>query len=120
MNIHIPAIDFDKLLKIIVVIAISAYLLIGVIKNFDLGKMGKTINNIKKSFAMSDIYNYLDEHDNYYYKIENAVYCLSREQLLNSGEISQEFIDNMPNEYIEARYLSGNFELEYKDVCIER
>lgn len=120
MNIHIPAINFDKLLKFVVAIVIIVYLAVGVIKNFDLSQFGEKINDIKKSLSMADIYNYLDVHENYYYKIENAVYCLSKEQLLNSGEISKEFIDNMPNEYIEARYLSGNFELEYKDVCIER
>ena len=118
MNFHIPAINYDKVLKISVTIIIAIYLIISLVKNVDFSKFGEGVNTIKDGIKLVDIYNYLDESDNYYYKIEGAVYCISKDELVESGKIGQTFIDNMPNNYIEAKYINGQFEVEYKDICI--
>ena len=118
MNIHIPAIDFDKVLKIAVAIIIIVYLIIGLIKNVDLSRVSDGFNIFKDGIKMNEIYNYLEEHDNYYYKIEGSIYCISKEELKSTGEISESFIESMPNNYIEAKYINGQFDINFSDLCI--
>ena len=110
-------VDFDKLLVIVVTIGILLYLLVSLFKTFNLNENINKLKELTNELSMSEIYDYLDKHDNYYYKIENAVYCITKEDLLESGEISSNFLGSMKGT-IEATYKSNSFTLKYNDDCI--
>lgn len=112
--------DTNKLLYVIVTCLIVIYLGVGVTRNFDFSKVKDLFNTYLKEFSVADIYKYLDNHKDYYYEIEDSVYCITKEELIASGEISDKFINNMPGNIIEATYKNKTFNIEYNESCVER
>ena len=113
-------INVDKIITIIVTILIVGYLSIITVRQIDFSKFKnlkeKYINEIEKSAILD----YVENHDNFYYKIDNAVYCITKEELRNSGEISYEVLDSMNSSIIEVKYEDGSFIIDFNDNCIEK
>ncbi len=122
MNFHMNAINFDsdKILKIAVTLGIITYLLITGLKNLNIDKTAEAINNIKDRIDTLSIAEYIDEHSEYYYKIEGSVYCITKQDLIDSNEISESVIEKMEGNIIEAKYINGEFVLEYNPYCEEK
>ncbi len=122
MNFHMNAINFDsdKILKIAVTLGIITYLLITGLKSLNIDKTAEAINNIKDRIDTLSIAEYIDEHSEYYYKIEGSVYCITKQDLIDSNEISESVIEKMEGNIIEAKYINGEFVLEYNPYCEEK
>lgn len=121
MNFRILAkINFDKLLSIIVIVLILIYLGIGLIKQVNISQIKKGISLFRKEISLAEVYDYISNHSNYYYEIEDSIYCITKDELKSSNEISQTFIDNMQGDIIEAKYENNMFTLSYNDNCIPR
>ena len=112
--------DADKILKIAVTLGIIAYLVVVGIKCLNVDETVKTINNIKDRLETISIAEYVDKHEEYYYKIEGSVYCITKQELIDSNEISESVIDKMEGNILEARYLNGEFVFDYNPYCIEK
>ena len=122
MNSPMNAINFDadKILKIAVTLAVITYIIITGLKSLDVGKTVDTINDIKGKIDTISIAQYIDNHSEYYYKIEGSVYCITKQELIDSNEISSSVIDKMEGNIIEAKYLNGEFVLDYNPYCVEK
>lgn len=122
MNSHMNVIKInpDKLLTFLVAVIIIIYIFIMMFKEFDFSKIKDEIRGVGAQMSMTEIYDYLDNHSEYYYKIEGAVYCIDKATLINSNEISNKFIDNMQGNVIEAEYIDGAYNIKFNDNCIER
>jgi hypothetical protein len=112
--------DSDKILKIAVTLGIITYLLITGLKSLNIDKTAEAINNIKDRIDTLSIAEYIDEHSEYYYKIEGSVYCITKQDLIDSNEISESVIEKMEGNIIEAKYINGEFVLEYNPYCEEK
>ena len=112
--------DYNKLLYAVVATIIVIYLGVGVARNFDFSKAKELFKSYFQDLSMADMYNYLDNHKDYYYEIEGSTYCITKEELTSSGEISDKFITNMKEDVIEATYQDNAFVLKYNENCVER
>ena len=119
-RMNVIKINGDKLLTIAVALVIVVYIIIMMFKEFDFSRISNSIKDINKQISMTEIYDYLDNHSEYYYKIEGSVYCINKDTLINSNEISNKFIDSMQGNVIEAEYSNNMFNLKYNENCIER
>ena len=109
-------ISFDKLIYIIITIAIIVYLMIALLNNFDFKKGIDKIKELTNELSMSEVYNYLEANSDYYYKIDGATYCLTKDELKLS--LSDKFINNMEEDIIEAIYKDNTFALKYNKDCV--
>lgn len=116
-RVNVDKINVDKIITVLVTIAILIYVIIIVIKqvNFNDFKF-----NYMEEIVNVSIANYIENNENYYYKIEGSIYCITKEELRNSGKINYEVLDNMTGSVIEAKYENGYFDLKYNDNCIEK
>ena len=117
---NVISFDSDKVLKIAVTLGIITYLLITGLKNLNIDQTAKTINNIKDRIDTLSIAEYIDKHSEYYYKIEGSVYCITKQELIDSNELSESVIEKMEGNIIEAKYINGEFVLEYNPYCEEK
>ncbi len=122
MNFHMNAIkiNVDKILTVIVALLIITYIIIMMTKEFDFSSIKKGIKAITNQISMTEVYNYLESHSDYYYKIDGSVYCITKEELINSNEISQKFINSMQGNILEVEYKENIFNVKYNENCIER
>ncbi len=122
MNFHTNAISFDgdKILKIAVTLGIITYIIILGLKSINVSETAKTIGDIKDKIDTISIAEYIDRHSEYYYKIEGSVYCITKQELIDSNELKESVIDKMEGNVIEAKYLNGEFVLTYNPYCIEK
>ena len=122
MNFHMNAISFDtdKILKIAVTLGIITYLIVAISKSLNIDETVKTINNIKDKIETISIAEYIDKHEEYYYKIEGSVYCITKQELIDSNEISESVIDKMEGNILEAKYLNGEYVFDYNPYCMEK
>ena len=122
MNFRMSAIkiNFDKILTFFVAIALVAYIVILMLKEFDFSSIKDNIKNITGQISVSQVYDYVENHPEYYYKIEDSVYCISKEELRNSNEVSEKVLNNIPTDIIEVEYKDNVFNIKFNDDCIER
>lgn len=122
MNFHMNAISFDvdKILKIAVTLGIITYIVVLGIKSMNVSDAVNTINDIKGKIETLSIATYIDNHEEYYYKIEGSTYCITKQELIDSKEISESAIEKMESDIIEATYHNGEFTLKYNPYCIEK
>nr|MBP3258779.1 hypothetical protein [Bacilli bacterium] len=119
-RMNVTKINPDRILTFLVAVIIIVYVIIMMFKEFDFSDVKSSISGITKQISMTEVYDYIDNHPEYYYKIEGAVYCINKDILINSNEISKKFIDSMQGNTIEAQYSDNVFTLKYNDNCIER
>ncbi|MBR1377301.1 MAG: hypothetical protein IJ565_05800 [Bacilli bacterium] len=117
---HVNNIDFEMVLKILVTIIIVTYLIILGLGHFDVKNIIKQFSRFKGEIETYTIIEYLNNHSNYYYKIEGSTYCITKEDLVNSGEIPDNVINDMRDDIIEVNYQNGEFILKYNNECIEK
>ncbi len=111
--------DGDKILKIAVTLGIITYILVTGLKSLNVSEAAKQIDDIKSKIDTLSIAEYIDSHSEYYYKIEGSVYCITKQELIDSHELSESVIEKMEGNVIEAKYLNGEFVLTYNPYCIE-
>ena len=112
--------DVNKILKIAVTLGIITYIVVLGIKSMNVSDAVNTINDIKGKFETLSIATYIDNHEEYYYKIEGSTYCITKQELIDSKEISESAIEKMESDIIEATYHNGEFTLKYNPYCIEK
>lgn len=112
--------DADKILKIAVTLGIITYLLVLGLKSMNVSDTVNTINDIKGKIDTFSIATYIDNHEEYYYKIEGSTYCITKQELIDSKEVSESVIAKMESDIIEATYLNGEFVLKYNPYCTEK
>lgn len=121
MNFRMNAtkINGDKLLTIVVALVIIIYIAIMMLKEFDFSDIKNVFSNVSSELSISEVVDYVDNHPNYYYKIDGAAYCISKEELINSNEISDKFIEKMQTSFVKVEYINNNFTFMLTDLCEE-
>lgn len=113
--------NFDKILKIVVVIGLIGYIVImsfpdlvgyfyeakDVIKNYD-----TVLNDILLN-------SYLDSKPNYYFKYEGATYCLSVQSLIDENYINEDKVEDK-TAIIEAYYDGVSYSFKFNKECVEK
>ena len=113
-------INIDKILTFVVALLIIIYIIIMMMKEFDFSSIKKSIKAINNQISMTEVYDYLESHSDYYYKINGSIYCITKEELIASNEISQKFINSMQGNILEVEYKENIFNIRYNENCIER
>ena len=116
---HAIKINGDKLLTIVVAITIITYLIISGIRQFDFSEFKSIFKNVNSALEFNQIYEYVNNHPNYYYRIEESTYCITKEELIESKEIDSKVTDKMQSNMVEVTYIDGDFHIKYNDECIE-
>ena len=116
MNLDIKEEKIMKILTVIIAMTIIGYLIVSLIINFDFSDFKKIIGDVKTELSIAPLIEYLDNHEDYYYKINGAEYCISKEELISSSEISTKFTDSMEKDYILATYQNG-YTFSYVESC---
>ncbi len=109
-------INIDKIIKIIVTIIFIIYIIVLFVEQFDLSEIKSIVSNLNEDLIKENIIIYLNNHDDYYYKINGARYCINKEVLKN--ELEEDVINNIPTDIVEVIY-TNKFEIYYNDECIE-
>ncbi len=122
MNFHmnVTKLDADKIIKILAAVIIIGYIIFKMATEFDFSKVKGAFSNINREISMAEIIDYLENHSDYYYKIDGEVYCISKEELINSNELSDKFISRMTTNYLEAEYNSDSYTIKFVNECVER
>lgn len=117
---HVTKINYDKLLIFFVTLIIIGYLVVLTLKTFNFNDLKETVSSFNSLLINDTIIEYLNNHDNYYYKIEGSIYCITIDELKNSNEIPDNIIKNLEGNMIEATYQDKSFTIKYNDNCIEK
>lgn len=116
----VSKINIDKLIYILIAIIIIIYLLVGMFNTFDFKKYNNIFKDVANNYYIDLVKTYVINHKDYYYPINNATYCITKEELQNSGEFKDNELDNIKNTLIEVDYINGNYTVSYNDNCVEK
>lgn|SRR5574344_653191 len=116
---HVNKIDINKLLYIVVTIAIVGYIIIYALKTFDFKSYFNSVKNISSTYYIQIVKNYVSDHKDYYYPIEGATYCITKQELQNSKELTTEELSYINDSIIEVDYNQG-YNISYNNSCTEK
>lgn len=121
MNFHmnVTKFDGDKIIKILAALLIVGYIIFRMTAEFDFSKVKGIFSNINSEMSVAEVIDYLENHSDYYYKIDGEKYCISKEELINSNELSDKFISRMTTNYLEVEYNNG-YTVKFVNECEER
>ena len=87
MSFHTNAIkiDADKVITVVIAIIIIVYIIVRMFMEFDFSSVKDNIKKFSSQVSMTELYDYVENHPEYYYKIDDSVYCISKDELINSN-----------------------------------
>ena len=121
MNFHmnVTKLNGEKIITVLVALLIIGYILFKMATEFDFSKVKGIFSSINSEISTAEVVDYLEEHSDYYYKINGEVYCVSKQELIDSNEISDKFINRMTTNYLEVEYINDGYTIKFVNECVE-